>query len=400
MPGEQPLSLLMVSGERSGDLHGAELAIALRELLGDVEIFGCGGEAMRRAGVTTIADLAAFAMVGITEVISGLPRARRAFNAILAEAKRRRPALAVLIDAPSLNLRLAKQLKPLGIPVAYYVSPQIWAWKKWRMRHVRARVDRMLCLFDFEEEIYRRAGVPVAYVGHPLVDRPEIVGPTISRQELLDRLGIPGDAELIALLPGSRPTEVRYNLPALVGAAQELRRRRSDKVRFILPMAATLSREWMEAQLETLGAGPKLIRLATDSTHDVLRYADAAAVASGTATLETALLGCPMVVVYRVAASTAFLARFMLDVKYYSMVNLLAGRAVVNELIQEDFTPQRVAGEIERLLDDSYLRRRMLSGYEEVRARLGNGGAAGRAACEIAGMLGRLAPVEVAPARR
>jgi lipid-A-disaccharide synthase len=380
----------MIAGERSGDLHGAELARELKEERGEIEIFGCGGEAMRQAGVDTIADLRDFAMVGITEVVSGLPRARRAFHRIMAEAERRRPDLAVLIDAPSLNLRLAKKLKPLGIRVVYYVSPQIWAWKKWRIRHLQSRVDKMLVLFDFEEEIYRRAGVPVEHVGHPLIDRPEISGPGRAREGFFADLGLDPARPLVALLPGSRPIELRYILPGLVESAKELRRRRPARpTQFVLPVAATLDRAEVEAQLVANGAGPDLIRAVSSATHDVLRHADAAVVASGTATLETALLGCPMVVVYRVASSTAFFARFMLDVPFYSMVNLLAGKPVVPELIQSDFTSTRVALEIERLLDDAQARESMLEGYGAVRGRLGSGGAARRAAHAVLEMLPR-----------
>jgi len=381
----------MVAGERSGDLHGAELASALREELGPIEIFGCGGDAMRQAGVQTVADLRDFAMVGITEVVSGLPRARRAFHTLLAEVDRRRPEAAVLIDSSSLNLRLAKRLKPRGISVVYYVSPQIWAWKKWRMRHLRSRVDKMLCLFDFEEEIYRRAGVPVEYVGHPLLDRPEIAGPRLSRHEFFAEAGLDPDPDrgpLVALLPGSREIEVKYNLPGLVEAARRLRERRpAQRVQFVLPVAATLQAARLEAGLRACGAPPGLIRLVSHATHDALRQADAAVVASGTATLETALIGCPMVVVYRVASSTAFFARFMLDVPFFSMVNLLSGERLVPELIQKDFTPERVVAEVERLLDEPEARERMRAGFERVRARLGAGGAARRAACAVAQMI-------------
>ena len=379
----------MVAGERSGDLHGAELAQALRNELGEVEIFGCGGEAMRQAGVATVADLRDFAMVGITEVVSGLPRARRAFHTILAETERRRPALAVLIDSSSLNLRLAKRLRPRGVRVVYYVSPQIWAWKKWRLRHLQNRVEKMLCLFDFEEEIYRRAGVPVEYVGHPLIDRLEHAGRGRAREQFFRSLGLDGTRPTIALLPGSREIELKYILPAMVEGARELRRRRADRgIQFLLPVAATLATVEVETRLREHGAGPELIRTVFDATHDALRHADAAVVASGTATLETALLGCPMVVVYRVAASTAFFARFMLDVPFYSMVNLLAGRAVVPELIQNDCTPARAASEVERLLVDVNARRDMLEGYEIVRRRLGPGGASRRAAHAVVEMLG------------
>lgn len=388
MSAESIIRILMVAGERSGDLHGAELAGELKAILGEVEIWGCGGEAMREAGVDLVADLRDFAMVGITEVIGGLPRARRAFNRLLEEAGRRRPALAVLIDAPSLNLRLAKRLKRQGIPVVYYVSPQIWAWKKWRMRHLQKRVDKMLCIFDFEEEIYRKAGVPVEYVGHPMIDRPEIAAPRLSRHEFFAQAALDPALQLIALLPGSRESEVRYILPGLIEAAQELRRRQPDRWRqFVVPVAPTLDAAGIEAMLGKSAADRALIKVLANATHDVLRYADAAVVASGTATLETALLGCPMVVVYRLAPSTAFLARFMVDVPYYSIVNLLAHKPAVPELIQNDFTGRRVADEIERLLESPEARAGMLSDFRRVRARLGPGGAARRAAEAVAAMI-------------
>jgi lipid-A-disaccharide synthase len=386
MDEELPTRILMVAGERSGDLHGAELAEALKAIVPGVEIWGCGGEAMSRAGVDLVANLRDFAMVGITEVVTGLPRARRAFNAIMSAAEQRHPALAVLIDAPSLNLRLARRLKWRGVPVAYYVSPQIWAWKKWRMRHLQKRVDKMLCIFDFEEDIYRRAGIPVEYVGHPMLDRPEMTNPGMTRNEFFAAFGLDPALPAIALLPGSREIEVRYILPGLVAAARELRRR-DRRRQFVLPLAATLEAEGVESRLRENGSEPGLIKVLTNATHDCLRYADAAAVASGTATLETALLGCPMVVVYRVAPSTAFLARFMVDVPYYSIVNLLAGKRVVTELIQDDFTGRRVADEVERLLGNAEDRAEMLADFRRLRARLGRGGAAKRAAKAIADML-------------
>src|SRR5579863_1579011 len=210
------ICLMTVAGERSGDVYGARLAAALKDQLGGVEMFGCGGEAMRSAGVETTVDAHEFAMVGITEVISGLPRAYRAFRRLLAEADRRRPRLVVLIDSPSLNIRLAERLKKRGVTVVYFVSPQIWAWKRWRLGQLKNRIDKMLCIFDFEEEIYRKAGVEVEYVGHPLVDA---VHADLTREAFFQRTGLDPDTPTIALLPGSRRIELSFNLPAMIDAA-------------------------------------------------------------------------------------------------------------------------------------------------------------------------------------
>jgi lipid-A-disaccharide synthase len=378
---------MMVAGEHSGDLYGAELATELNRQLGSVELFGCGGDAMRQAGVQTTVDSHQFAMVGITEVVSGLPRAYRAFQALMAEAGRRRPQLAILIDSPSLNLRLAKRLKQRHIPVIYFVSPQIWAWKKWRMRHVQQRVDKMLCIFDFEEGIYREAGVPVEYVGHPLTEMMQR-RPRLSREEFFSKTDLRPTTPTVALLPGSREVEVAYNLPIMLGAAHRLTSHRGEQgIQFVLALAPALDAERLETKMLAEFAGKVTVRPVTHGTYAALEHCDVAVVASGTATVEAALLQRPMVVVYRVAPLTAFLARFMIDVPFYSMVNLLAEKPVVRELIQSDFTEQSVANEVERLLDDPEARRRMVEELGVIRSRLDVGGAMRRAAVGIAKFL-------------
>jgi lipid-A-disaccharide synthase len=378
---------MMVAGERSGDLYGAELAAELSRQLGSVEMFGCGGDAMRQAGVQTAVDSHQFALVGITEVLSGLPRAYRAFQALLAEADRRWPQLAVLINSPSLNLRLAKRLRQRRIPVVYFISPQIWAWKKWRMRHVRQRVDKMLCIFDFEEGIYRKAGVPVEYVGHPLA---EIIEhrPRRSREEFFFNAGLDPTTPTVALLPGSREIEVAYNLRTLLDAAHRLTTRRGARgIQFVLAVAPALDAERLETKTLAEYAGKATVRAVTHATHDALEHADVAVVASGTATVEAALLQCPMVVVYRVAPLTAFLARFMIDVPFYSMVNLLAGKPVVKELIQREFTERAVADAVDQLLDDPKARAKMVEELGVIRSRLDVGGAMRRTADAIVSLL-------------
>jgi lipid-A-disaccharide synthase len=368
-------SLLMVAGERSGEVYGAELATALQARLGETKIFGCGGEAMRKAGVETTVDLRDFALMGITEVITDLPRAYRTFNKLLEEVERRKPELAVLIDSPGLNLRLAKRLKRKNIRVVYFVSPQIWAWKKWRIKHIKARVDKMLCLFDFEEAIYRKAGISVEFVGNPLVD---LVRPNLSRQEFFIQAGLDVDTPTVALLPGSREREVFYNLPTMLDAATRLALTR--KIQFVIAVAPSLDPRWLELRLQKYYVGRAAVRTVTQATYDVLQHSDVAVVASGTATVEAALCGRPMVVVYRVSPITFLLGRFLVDVPFYSMVNLLAGKPVVKELIQGDFTAQAVAGQIEYLLDHPEAREEMVREFRALKPRLGPGGAIQRAA--------------------
>src|SRR5271157_4311353 len=258
--------LMMVAGERSGDVYGAELASALRARLNNAEIFGCGGEAMRLAGVDTVVDAHQVTMAGITEVVSGLPRAYRAFHALLAEVDKRRPQLAVLIDFPDFNLRLAKELKKRSIRVVYFVSPQVWAWRKSRLKQLKSRTDKMLCIFDFEEAIYRQAGIPVEYVGHPLV---ELVRPNLTREEFFSRLGLDPAKTTVALLPGSREKEVTHILPTMLKTAGRISLNR--KVQFVVAAAPTLDVGWVEKTLLEPYAGRLTIRVATHATYDALR---------------------------------------------------------------------------------------------------------------------------------
>ena len=367
--------LMIVAGERSGDLYGAELALALRERLPELRLFGCGGEAMRLAGVDTVVDAHQLTMIGITEVIGGLPRAYRAFHALLAETEKRRPQLAVLIDFPDFNLRLAKQLRKRGVRVVYFVSPQVWAWRKSRLSQLKARIDKMLCIFDFEEAIYREAGIPVQYVGHPLVD---LVRPRLTREKFLGELGLEAAVATVALLPGSREKEVRSILPTMLEAAHRLSV--SHKAQFVVALAPTLDIRWLETTLLESYTGRATVRVASHATYDALQHCEVAIVASGTATLEAALLERPMVVVYRVSRLTWGLGGLLVHVPFYSMVNILARRPVVPELIQSGFTPAKVASQVEYLLDHPQAREEMAQELRALKDRLGTGGAVGRAA--------------------
>jgi len=365
--------LLISCGEPSGEFYGAELVAELRLRFPDLEAFGLGGDRLASENVRLLAHLRDLAVVGLVEVLSHLRRLKRLFDSVVAEAERVRPDVAVLIDYPDFNLRLARELKKLGIPVVYYVSPQLWAWRRGRIKEVKRDVSRMLVIFPFEERMYREASVPVAFVGHPLIDH---VKPPLDRAAVARKLGLEGDRPVIALLPGSRNKEVGFNLPPILGAVKLLRERRPE-LQFVLAAAPHLRANALE-KATALG-----VAVVEGATREALSAARVAIVASGTATVETALTLTPMVVVYRLSALTYALGKPLVSVSNYAMVNLIAGRVVVPELIQNDFTPARVSEETLRILDESKARAEMLKNLEEVREKLGKGGATQHAADEV-----------------
>jgi lipid-A-disaccharide synthase len=372
--------LLVSSGEPSGDLYGAELVRCLRAQLPALTVFGVGGDRLAEQGAALVAHVRDLAVVGIVEVLRHLPRIRDALKRLVAEVDRRRPDAAVLIDYPDFNLRLAAELRARGIPTVYYVSPQVWAWKRGRIRRIRETVSHMAVIFPFEEALYRDEGVPVTYVGHPLVD---LVRPAPDRHGFVSGLGLDPTRPVVAMLPGSRSTEVSNNLPRLIEASRIIRRRSPD-TQFVLAVAPLLDDDAIGARCSGLP-----IRLVANQTHAVVGAADLALVASGTATVETALLATPMVVVYRVAPVTYALGRPFVRVAHFAMVNLIAGREVVPELIQSRFTPERVASEALSLLSDAGRAQRMRDDLAEVRRRLGGPGASARAAAIVGDLIAR-----------
>ena len=369
--------LLISCGEPSGEFYAAELVAELRRRRPDLEAIGLGGDLLAAENVRLLAHLRDLAVVGLFEVLSHLRRIKARFDSVVAEAARFRPDVAVLIDYPDFNLRLARELNTLGIPVVYYVSPQLWAWRRGRIKDVKRDVAKMLVIFPFEAQIYRDASVPVAFVGHPLIDH---VKPPENRAAIARKLGLEGDRPVIALLPGSRNKEVGFNLPPMLGAVKLLREKRPD-LQFVLAAAPHLRADALQ---EATAAG---ITVMEGATRDVLSSARVAIVASGTATVETALTLTPMVVVYRLSALTYVLGKPLVSVSNYAMVNLIAGRVVVPELIQNDFTPARVCEETLRVLDEGAPRAEMLKNLQEVREKLGKGGATRHAADEVGAFL-------------
>jgi lipid-A-disaccharide synthase len=368
-----PIPLLLSAGEASGDMYAARLATALQQRA-DVKIFGMGGPQMRAAGVEIIIDYSEVSVLGITEILSHLPSLIRAMRHLVTEAERRQPALAILTDFPGFHLRLARKLKARNIPNAYYICPQFWAWRPWRVRIVRRRFRGALCIFPFEEKFYADAGVPVKFIGHPLVGN---VNPTVDRTTFLREQNLNPNLPVVAVLPGSRTAELNQHLPILGEACQSIHR--ETQAQFVVAAAHAMSAATLPG-----GWTPDLpLRIVERRTYDALAAADAAIVSSGTATIETALLDVPMVVVYRVTPLTAALAKPLVRTPFFSMVNLIAGRRIVPELIQTDFTPERVAQEVLTLLRDPAARDAMRSNLAEVRRRLGPPGAVERAAGAI-----------------
>ncbi|MBN1210211.1 MAG: lipid-A-disaccharide synthase [Myxococcaceae bacterium] len=368
-----PPQILVVTGEASGDAHASELVAALQARRPDLRFFGMGGARLAARGVELLYGAHEVSVMGITEVLPKIPRILQVLRGIAAAAAERRPACAILVDIPDFNLRLAAKLKTLGVPVAYYVSPMIWAWRRGRVKVIRRLVDRMLCILPFEEAFYRDSGVDARYVGSPVVE--QIPAPA-SAAAFRQRLGLAVEAPTLALLPGSRMSEIRRLLPTLVRAAKQLAAERPG-LQIVVPVAPTIPREEVTSRFEGSGLSPRLI---DGRAPEVVGASDAAIVASGTAVLEAGLMQRPLVVVYRVSLITYLVGRLMLKVAHVALVNLLAGRRLVPELLQGEMTPERIAAEVRRVWDPGPPREEMLRGLEEVRGRLGGPGAAERAA--------------------
>jgi lipid-A-disaccharide synthase len=371
--------LLVVAGEASGDLHAARLLAALGTLVPDVRPFGLGGDELAAAGLEPLAHSSEISVVGLTEVLRVLPRAREIFAALLAEVDRRRPAVALLVDFPDFNLRLAKELAARGVRVVYYISPQVWAWRRGRVRAISRHVEEMLVLFPFEVEFYARHGVEVTHVGHPLVDEVPADLPQVwDRTELAD--GVPVDGPFqVALLPGSRVSEIEAMLPAMLGAAGRLAEELPVFVRLI--RAPSVPREMLEEAIELSGLP---VRISERDRFAAVADSHLAICASGTATLEVGLLGTPLVVLYRLASWTYLAARMLVRLPHVSLVNLVLERPAVPELLQGGAKPERVAAEAAAILRDPARVAAMRADLALLRGRLGDRGASGRAARALA----------------
>jgi lipid-A-disaccharide synthase len=366
--------ILISAGEASGEMYGAQLIEALRRSFSSaadagegaratptLHFFGVGGSKMRAAGCDTVVDAKDLAVVGITEIVSHLPKIWGWFHQLIAEADKRKPDLAVVIDSPAFNWRVARQMKNRGVPVVYYVCPQFLAWRQGRVRLLRKYVDKALVIFPFEEKFYRDRGVNAEFVGHPLAD---LARPTVSREEYAAEQGLDASKRWITLMPGSRAKEVRMNLPAMLQTGQQLVR----EYEFVLPVAPTISAALIHELAKATGSNLP-VHLVPEAL-PALAHSRAAIVASGTATVEAALMETPFVMVYRVTALTYLLGRSTVKIPHFAMPNLIAGEQIVPELIQQDFTPENVLAELTKIIPDGSPRENMLKGLRRVRALL------------------------------
>jgi lipid-A-disaccharide synthase len=352
--------ILVSAGEASGDLYASLVVAELRRAPGGLDCFGCTGPRLRAEGVRTVVDAADLAVVGILEVVGHLPRIWHEYRKLVAAARAEKPELAILTDSPDFHLRVARRLAAQGIPVVYLVAPQAWAWRKGRVKTLRRAVTRLLCIFPFEEAFFRAAGVRTTYIGHPLV---RLVKASLSREEFFRKHGLDPARPLISVLPGSRRGEAARHMPALVEAVRILNREQA--LSFVLPASVTTGVGFFEHRV-----GDAPLRVIEGESWDAMAHSTLALAASGTVTVEAALLGVPMVTFYKVTTPSWLLGKLMVKVPYYSMVNLIAERLVVPELMQSQMTGDRIAGEALRLLRDTDERERMLAGLAEVRRRL------------------------------
>lgn len=372
--------IMLVAGEVSGDLHGAHLVEAIRKINPEIEFFGVGGDDLEKRGMRLLHHVRSLSVVGISEAFRKLTTALKTLKELREAMEREKPELVILIDYPEFNLRLAGIAHQKGIPVLYYISPQIWAWRPGRVKTISKRVRKMLVFFPFEVPLYRAAGVDVEWVGHPLLD---IVKPLLSKEEGSKQFGIDPDRKTIALLPGSRMEEVKRLLPPMLTAAALLQKA-IPKVQFILPVAPGISGPDLHS---ILNSAPAPITVVNGFNYDAMALSNLIITASGTATLEAAILGKPMVILYKVSFLTSLVARAMIRVKHIGLVNLVAGKEIAKELLQGEVNPERIAEEALRLLKDPALYERTVEAMAEVRRNLGKPGAAGRAASIVLSLL-------------
>lgn len=363
--------VMIIAGETSGDDHGARLVAAMRKIDETIEFFGIGGNAMKKAGVDIVVDAAALSVVGITEVFSRLPALLRGASAIKREVVRRKPDLVILIDFPDFNLHMARYVKRFSIPVLYYISPQVWAWRSGRIHKIKKYVDRMAVILPFEKDFYRQYDVPVTFVGHPLLDH-------YKKGALVSQAANPGVKTLIGLLPGSRRQEVSRNLHVMLAAANQLSRKR-ENLAFLVSAAPGIDRDLIDEYIRPYRQTMD-IRTADGDVGHVLSQCTLVVAASGTVTLETAIHGVPMVIVYRVSPVSYMLGRALIRVAHIGLANIMAQKRVVPELLQQEATPANIARAAADIIDDPIRLEETRQSLRRIREQLGGPGASSKTA--------------------
>jgi lipid-A-disaccharide synthase len=376
-----PNTAFIVATEASADRHGARLAACLREQTG-LEWFGIGGDAMAGAGVELLAHAREFSVLGIFEVLRHYPRLYGVARRVLAEVDKRKPRIAIVIDSASFNRHMCRQLHRRGIPVVYFIAPQLWAWRPRRVKYLQKYVRKLLCLFPFEEKYFRNRGVDTDYVGHPLVDSARA---GFGRGDFFRAADLDPAVPLVTLMPGSRNQEVERHLPVILEALEKLADKVKVSTQYCLIQPDTVDSKLLERLLQKAPHIP--LTVLHDTPYNALAWSEAAVISSGTATVEALLLETPMVVVYRVSAASWQVGKMLIQTPYYSMVNLVAEEQLVPELIQEDFTAQRLAEELHSLLSDTEGRSRIQQKMGALKGRLGEPGAIERAANIVASLL-------------
>ncbi len=368
-------SILIIAGENSGEKYGADLVHQFKKLHPAFTFFGIGGKHMATEGVEILFSINELGVVGGFEVLSHLPRIKRIFNRIKNEVKRRQPVASVLIDSPDFNLRLAKKLKKQSIPVLYYISPTVWAWRRGRLKTIKKTIEKMMLIFPFEEKIYKESKIPAVFVGHPLKEK---IRTTLTRQQLLEKYGLDSQKKLITLLPGSRRSELKNHMPVLAEAIDLIKN--EWDAHFSLLLAEGLDKNLISDFLHLF---PDDLIVFTENHYEAISASDIVLSACGTANLEAALLETPLLAFYRISPLTYSFGRWLAHIDDFSIVNILAGTRVIPELIQQDFTPESIFRESKRILESEEIRSEMISHFRRIKKILGEKAASQNAAKEL-----------------
>jgi lipid-A-disaccharide synthase len=372
--------ILIIAGEASGDLHGSNLVRELKKRRANLEVFGIGGDKMKKEGTELIFHIDKLSIMGFFEVLKSLSFIRKVMRMMVSVAETRKPDLVVLIDYPGFNLRFAKKVKRLGIPVAYYISPQVWAWGGNRVRKMKGSIDKMVAIFPFEKDIYERFGIDCEFVGHPLL---EVTRPVLSLEDFQRKFDVRKNDTVVGLLPGSRWQEVEKILPVMLESSKLLKARIKN-VKVLLGLAPTIRKEEMEGLLKQTGSG---LRIVENLTYDLMKHSDLLEIASGSATLECAILGTPFLVLYKTSLWTYLVAKSLISIPNIALANVVAGKRIVPEFIQAKAVPDRISEEMYEILTGRERYKTIQNELKKVKERLGEEGASGKAAEIVTQML-------------